>query len=175
MSQSSKNTVSQYERKFKSMILVSDLQVFDQVHSILTHWTMPFNISVWTYIAYSYSLGLMMLVFKNKFKMMKVTFKCLIFFSNESSFSPPEKYKAQSLMITVSWMFKKGRLNLHCQNLHERLIQSMNKIQYVMSSVGNVWEEDKNINFSEGWIYCPSQLGNFIKKRKTSRVRKPGF
>ena len=37
MSQSNKNTVSQYERKFKSMILVSDLQVFDQVHSILIH------------------------------------------------------------------------------------------------------------------------------------------
>lgn len=46
-----------------------------------------------------------------------------------------------------------------------------------MSSVGNEWEEDKNIIFSGDWIYCPSQLGNFIKKkkRKTSRVRQPGF
>lgn len=68
MSQSSKNTVSQYERKFKSMILVSDLQVFDQVHCILIHWTTTFNVSVWIYIAYPYSLGLMMLVLRTNLK-----------------------------------------------------------------------------------------------------------
>ena len=44
-----------------------------------------------------------------------------------------------------------------------------------MNGMGNVWEEDKNIIFSGDGLYCPSQLGNFIKKRKTSRVRQPGF
>ena len=40
---------------------------------------------------------------------------------------------------------------------------------------GELFDSIRNIIFSGDGLYCPSQLDNFIKKRKTSRVRQPGF